>query len=65
MTFKIKAALNKLKEVKKLYRNVKLDSVEKSAEKDLVIEKTGSASSEMVRRVKIRLSTLLDCWHTL
>ena len=49
---KIKAALNKLKEVNWLYRNVKLDSVEESAEKDLVIEETSSTSSEMVRRVK-------------
>ena len=33
---------------------MKLDSVEKSAdsEKDLVVEETSSASSEMVRRVK-------------
>ena len=49
---KIKAALNKLKEVNWLYRNVKLDSVEKSAEKDLVIEEASIASSEMVRRVE-------------
>ena len=49
---KIKAALNKLKEVNWLYKNVKLDSVEKSAEKDLVVEETSSASSEMVIRVK-------------
>ena len=49
---KIKAALNKLKEVNWLYKNVKLDSVEKSAEKDLIVEETSSASSEMVKRVK-------------
>ena len=35
-----------------LYKNVKLDSVEKSAEKDQVVEETSSASSEMARRVK-------------
>ena len=49
---KIKAALNKLKDINWLYRNVKLDSVEESAEKDIVIEETSSASSEMVRKVK-------------
>ena len=31
---------------------MKLDSVEKSAEKDLIVEETSSASSEMVKRVK-------------
>ena len=31
---------------------MKLDSVEKSAEKDLVVKETSSASSEMVRKVK-------------
>ena len=36
----------------RLYRNVKLDSVEKSAEKDLLIEDTSGASSEMVKKVK-------------
>ena len=48
---KVKAALNKLKEINWLYSKVKPDSVEKSTE-DLVIEVANSASSEMVKKVK-------------
>ena len=49
---KIKAALYKLKEINWLYTNVKLDSVEKSIEKDLVVDVASSTSSEMVKRVE-------------
>ena len=48
---KVKAALNKLREINWLYSKVKPDSVEKSTE-DLVIEVANSARSEMVKKIK-------------